>query len=95
MESHKRSIAKAISWRLIGAVVTIIVVYLITGKAILSIGAGVADSGVKLLIYYLHERVWNRIGFGRERAEGQALPVDNEDRSSAKEGQRVPEVAGS
>ncbi len=67
MESHKRSIAKAISWRIIAAFITALAVFLFTGEAKLSIGVGLADSAVKIFVYYSHERVWNNIGFGRRK----------------------------
>ena len=67
MESHRRSIAKALSWRLIAALITALIAYLFTKEATLAVGIGLADSGIKLLVYYSHERLWNRIGFGRTK----------------------------
>jgi uncharacterized membrane protein len=43
-------------------------VYLFTGDAKLSAGAGVLDSIVKIVLYFLHERLWNHIPFGRPKA---------------------------
>lgn len=67
MESHRRSIAKALSWRLIAALITALVVFSFTTEAKLAIGIGLADSGIKIFAYYSHERLWNRIGFGRPK----------------------------
>ena len=67
MESHKRSIAKALVWRIIAAAITALTVYVFTREAQLSIGVGIVDSAVKIFVYYAHERLWTRISFGRRR----------------------------
>ena len=54
MESHKRSIAKALSWRFVGVCITTVTVYFFTKEATLSLGVGLADSLAKLLTYYGH-----------------------------------------
>ena len=67
MESHKRSIAKALSWRLIAVCITTVTAYLFTREVTLAVGVGVADSAAKLLTYYGHERLWERVSFGRRK----------------------------
>jgi len=64
MESHKRTIAKTASWRVLGTLITSGVVSLVTGKAELGLSIAAVDCLVKLITYYAHERVWNSIGFG-------------------------------
>jgi uncharacterized membrane protein len=68
MESHARSIAKALSYRILGSACTAAICYAVSGRAALSLGAGGVDMVAKLGLYFLHERVWDRIGFGREKA---------------------------
>ncbi len=65
MESHSRSIVKAVTWRAGGTVVTSFIAWTITGEATLSIGIGLLDSLVKVGAFYLHERFWNRLSFGK------------------------------
>ena len=65
METHVRSIAKAVSWRIVATLTTVLLVYVFTGNLLVSGGVGVTELLSKLLIYYVHERVWNAIGFGR------------------------------
>jgi len=65
MESHSRSIVKAVTWRAGGTVVTSLIAWMITGEAALSIGIGLLDSLVKVGAFYLHERIWNRLSFGK------------------------------
>ncbi len=67
METHKRSIAKAISWRIIAAIITVLTVYFFTKEIVLSLGAGLVDSSIKIFAYYGHERMWNKVGFGLKR----------------------------
>lgn len=65
-EQHRRSLLKAVSWRATGTVDTILVSLLVTGRLKLAVSIGCIELFTKIVLYYLHERVWNRIGFGRE-----------------------------
>lgn len=67
MDSHSRSLAKAISYRILGSICTALIFYVLTGKLTMSIGAGALDIVAKLGLYFLHERVWNRIQYGRPK----------------------------
>ncbi len=67
MESHARSLAKAASYRLFGSLSTALIVYFIKGDPAIAVGAGLADSVIKLGLYFLHERVWQYISFGRAK----------------------------
>ena len=64
MESHKRSIAKAMSWRIIAVVITTLTTYIFTKEIMVSLGVGLVDSAIKIFAYYGHERWWNRVDFG-------------------------------
>ena len=68
MESHARSIAKAVSYRVAGSLATAVIFYILSGNASLSLGAGLLDSVTKIGLYFLHERLWNHIKFGRPKA---------------------------
>ena len=61
IDSRKKSIAKAISWRLMASMVILASVYLFTGEAVLSINVTIVDIILKLFLYYFHERAWMRI----------------------------------
>lgn len=69
VETHKRSIAKAITYRILGIIITATIVYLFTKEAVLSISIGSVDALIKLFSYYLHERMWNKTKFGRGKIE--------------------------
>ena len=65
MESHLRSIAKAISWRLGGTIVTFTITLIITAEISLATKIGILDTVVKIGAFYFHERIWHRISFGK------------------------------
>ena len=65
METHIRSVAKAISWRIVATLTTMLLVFVFTGNLVVSGGVGITELITKIVIYYVHERVWNAIGFGR------------------------------
>ena len=65
MDSHIRSIVKTISWRVCGTLINSLIIWAITGNAGLGALIGVVDTLVKIVVYYAHERAWNRVDFGR------------------------------
>jgi uncharacterized membrane protein len=67
MESNSRSIAKAISYRLLGSLSTALIVFVFSGNMTVSLGVGAADMVTKIALYYLHERLWNYISYGRQK----------------------------
>jgi adenylylsulfate kinase len=67
MESNTRSLAKAVSYRVLGSAVTALVVLIWTGRWGLSAGIGALDMLAKIGLYFLHERIWNHISFGRPK----------------------------
>ena len=64
--SHKRHIAKAITWRTIGTIDTILLSWFITGNPVLGMQIGLAEVMTKMVLYYLHERVWFRLNVDKE-----------------------------
>ena len=56
---------KSLSWRVFAALITSSVVYVLTGRGTSPPRSGLVDTAVKLFIYFLHERVWDRISYGR------------------------------
>lgn len=60
-----RSIAKALSWRVIGTLDTLIISYLLTGKISLAASIASIDFLTKMVLYFFHERIWNMIKWGK------------------------------
>lgn len=59
--TYYRSLAKAITWRIIGTTDTIVLSYLITGNTTFALSIGVTELATKTLLYFFHERAWNAI----------------------------------
>lgn len=64
-EKPIRSIAKALSWRVIGTLDTLIISYLLTGKISLAASIASIDFLTKMVLYFFHERIWNMIKWGK------------------------------
>jgi uncharacterized membrane protein len=64
-ESPHRSFVKAVSWRVTGTLDTMLVAYVVTGRLKLAMSIGFVELFTKICLYYAHERVWNRLPFGR------------------------------
>jgi len=61
-----RSILKAISWRVVGTIDTILISWIITGEITLALSIGLIEVVTKMLLYFFHERVWNLIQWGKQ-----------------------------
>jgi uncharacterized membrane protein len=68
-ERHLRSLVKAFTWRLTGTLDTMIISFIITGRLKWALSIGFVELFTKTILYYLHERVWNRISMGRKLKE--------------------------
>ncbi len=68
-DKHYRSVVKAISWRATGTCDTIVISYLVTGQAKWAFSIGFVELFTKIFLYYLHERVWERLSFGRVKGK--------------------------
>lgn len=60
-----RSFIKSLTYRIFGTLSSWAVVYVITGKGSLATLVAFWETVVKVAIYYVHERVWNGITWGR------------------------------
>ncbi|MFA5039597.1 MAG: DUF2061 domain-containing protein [Candidatus Omnitrophota bacterium] len=70
-EQPKRSIMKAVSWRFFGCISTIVIVYIYTQDAGQALKVGVGVDAVKIVFYYIHERLWDKVKFGRKKQDYQ------------------------
>ncbi len=69
IETNTRSIIKGISWRVFATATTIIIVYLFFGRLDLAIAAGAVETVAKIILYWAHERIWNKVKFGKKQIE--------------------------
>ena len=64
-EKPLRSIVKSVSWRIVGTLDTILISWLITGTLQLALSIGFVELITKMVLYFFHERFWNRINWGK------------------------------
>jgi uncharacterized membrane protein len=60
-QSHKVSVLKAITWRVLGTIDTIVISSLLTGNIKIGFGIGGIEVLSKMVLYYFHERAWMRL----------------------------------
>lgn len=64
-ERPLRSILKAISWRIIGTLDTIFIAWFLSGEITLAFSIGSLELVTKMVLYFLHERAWNQVKWGK------------------------------
>lgn len=64
-DKHSRTFLKTMSWRVIATTTTMVLVFLFTGSLTLSLGLGAVEVVTKMMFYYLHERAWNSVAWGK------------------------------
>lgn len=65
-ENPLRSVVKSVSWRLIGTIDTILISWIITGEIATAFSIGSIELVTKMVLYFFHERVWNKIKWGKK-----------------------------
>jgi len=65
-ETKKRSILKAISWRTVATITTAVLVFIFTGQFALALTIGFLEVFAKMGLYFFHERLWQKINFGKK-----------------------------
>lgn len=56
-----KSLIKAVSWRIVGTIDTMVISYFITGKVTVALSIGSIEVISKTVLYYFHERLWAHI----------------------------------
>jgi uncharacterized membrane protein len=62
--ANKRHLLKTITWRIIGTIDTMLLAWLISGDPMVGFKVGGIEVVTKMILYYIHERVWYRFKFG-------------------------------
>ena len=65
-ETKKRSVLKALSWRTWATITTAIIVFIFTGEVALAVTVGFLEVFAKMGLYFFHERLWQKIRFGKK-----------------------------
>ena len=61
--SRKRHLLKTITWRVIGTLDTMLIAWIISGDPLIGVSIGGVELFTKMILYYIHERVWYKIIF--------------------------------
>jgi adenylylsulfate kinase len=72
-ETHARSLIKAVSWRILGTIATSLLVFLFTRKLVLSLAVGAVEFVSKIGLFWIHERVWDRVQLGKRQMQPAVL----------------------
>lgn len=93
-EKPIRSLTKALSWRVTGSIDTMLLSWLFTGDMAIAAAIGLTEVVTKMVLYYVHERVWNRIPLGRysDQRTGQSSEVPEPNRCVAQGLRPIPET---
>ena len=73
-ESKARSVVKALSWRTIATLTTTVLVFVFTRRVDLAVTVGAVEAIAKIMLYFVHERVWDKLTFGRTAGTTVATP---------------------
>lgn len=65
-ETKKRSVLKALSWRTWATITTAVIVFVFTGELALAVTVGFLEVFAKMALYFFHERLWQKISFGKK-----------------------------
>ena len=63
-EMRARSVAKAFTWRALASLTTFAIVLAVIGEVEVALAVGGVEVIAKLVVFYLHERAWGKIGWG-------------------------------
>jgi len=64
IEKKRRSVAKALSWRVTATATTTVISFMITGSIAAALKIGAIEAIAKMALYYFHERAWTKVKYG-------------------------------
>ena len=68
-ETNLRSVVKGVSWRAVATSTTMGIVYVFFGNVELAIATGLLETVAKIGLYWGHEKIWQRVRWGRKRID--------------------------
>jgi adenylylsulfate kinase len=68
-ETKIRSVVKSISWRILATLTTVALVYIFIGDTTIAFTVGGIEIVLKMLVYFIHERVWDKLKFGKHEIQ--------------------------
>ena len=78
-EQKRRTTAKSVTWRTIASTDTVLLAWFFTGNLRTALSIGGLEIFSKLILYFIHERIWSVLPFGIEqRTQVKRPPVPEE-----------------
>ena len=75
MDTIVRSLVKSITWRVLGVILLGIIVYAVTGDFKKMTIINILFHGIQIILYYFHERIWEKTSWGKNIHPLSCLPV--------------------
>ncbi len=66
MSDPKRSASKTLTWRAVATTDTFLIAWFVTGEPWVGVSIASIEFFTKIVFYYIHERAWDRVEWGRE-----------------------------
>jgi adenylyl-sulfate kinase len=67
IDSKKRTISKAVSWKAVGILALSLVTYLVTGNLVATTIVAASYHALQFVLYSAHERAWNKVSWGKTK----------------------------
>lgn len=65
----KRHLLKTITWRIVGTIDTMLIGWFVSGDPLIGLTIGSFEIVTKMILYFIHERMWYKVNFGTKRVE--------------------------
>ena len=65
LDNRRRSLVKSITYRIIAFIVLMIITWYVTANLAQTTFISVTFQTIQLILYYIHERVWEKIVWGK------------------------------
>lgn len=67
-DTNTRSLVKTVCWRITGSGATFLIAYLMVGNFAIAGAIGMIQLVSNTILYYIHERIWNKIHWGKNES---------------------------
>ena len=74
-EQQRRSITKVISWRILVTITNFVGGYIASGSWMVGLGVVSFALVVNSILYWFHERAWNRTDWGKQIVPPEETPI--------------------
>ena len=65
--SYRRHLLKTLTWRIVGTIDTMLLGWLVSGDPMVGVTIGSFEVVTKMILYFIHERIWYKVDFGVKR----------------------------